>query len=377
MINLKKISKDSLRYSYKMRNFPVDLDNVMNLYDNYKNINGQLEKLYGKKNTISAKSSEAMELKNSIKELEITLESAKNLLQKNLEQLPNIIHESVPGGVEGSIVDQWKDLIFTKHHYDMPIYEPSSMSRFAILKNQFATLERAIGQFMISEVLKHDFQEYSLPYFMKPSELEKTGHLPKEKDNMFYVEDGFYLIPTSEVSLVSYYANKKLTNPVKITSLTDCFRREAGSSGRDTKGLIRLHQFKKCEMVVITNANESYEMLESMVKISTGILKLLGIPYRIKLLGAEDMGFCSAKTYDLEIPIGNQWREVASLSNCETFQSFGLNIKYDGELAHTLNGSALAVGRTMASLCEVHYDGKKIIIPEPLIKFTNFSEIII
>lgn len=383
MINLKYITKARLKDAYNRRNFnDINLDELFELYEYQKKKNTLLESLYAQKNKIISNNIESIQLKKDIKILEQEVDDLKHKLQNILINMPNVLHDIVPDGLDGIIIKQNGNLIFHKHHYDMNIIKPCSISgsRFVVLESKIATLERALSQFMINTVINNGFTEYSIPCLIKASVLEKTGHLPKEEVNMFHDND-LYLIPTSEVSLVSYKSNTKFDDielPIKMTGLTECFRKEAGSSGRDTKGLIRLHQFKKCEMVVLCDAEKSYEIHEEMVNISCSILEQLEIPYRIKLLGAQDIGFTSAKTYDIEIPIGNEWREVASLSNCETFQSIGLNLKSkNNEYLHTLNGSSLAVGRTLASLLEVHYNNhdNTINIPKCLNKYLDFDKI--
>jgi seryl-tRNA synthetase len=384
MINLKYITKERLQISCKRRGFQLNIDELYEIYEKHKESNQQLEILYSKKNQFYELNDTTKELKENIKILEQNVEQLKSQLDKILREIPNLLDSSVPDGLEGTIIKQYGNLTeYAKPHYNMNLIKSTEMcgSRFVVLESELATLERALGQFMINYVISKGFSEHSLPYLIKSSYLYHTGHLPKDADNMFH-DDEFYLIPTSEVALIGYKGFQKYSFdelPVRVTSLTDCFRKEAGASGRDTKGLIRLHQFKKCEMVVIANPNNSYEILDEMVEISTSILEQLEIPYRIKLLGAEDIGFTSAKTYDIEIPIGNEWREVASLSNCEIFQSLGLQIKSKetNEYLHTLNGSGLAVGRTLASLMEIHYDSNnnRINVPKCLHNYVNFSYI--
>jgi seryl-tRNA synthetase len=382
MLNLKEISLERLKSSFEKRGIDINVDLLMKDFNNLKILQQNLEKLYYERNENSKQEikERGVILKAEIRKLEEEINICKEKLNSTLEFLPNVLNDSVPNNEQGEIVEQNGEIKFFKHHYEMNGISDCEMSgsRFITLKNKFATLERAIANFMIDFVISKGFEEYSLPYILKSKSLYRSCHLPKDQDNMFKINDDFYLIPTSEASLVNLFANHKFESlPYKVTTLSDCFRKEAGSAGKDTKGLIRLHQFKKCEMVVFAKPEESYNILEEMLNISKEILKELKIPYQVRLLGSKDIGFCSAKTYDLEIPIGNQWREVASISNCETFQSMRLNARYDGKLVHTLNGSALAVGRTLASLVEINYNSQlnRIEIPVVLQKRTGFSYI--
>jgi seryl-tRNA synthetase len=221
--------------------------------------------------------------------------------------------------------------------------------------------------------------EFSVPYILNYNGFFGSGHLPKDKDNMFKIEgEEKYLIPTGEPVLVNLGRNKKWDDTKRFCTLSACFRKEAGSAGKDLKGLIRLHQFQKCEMVIFAQPNESYIALEEMLLNSCDILDDLNIPWRVLLLCSGDSPVTSAKTYDIEIPIGGKWREVASISNCTDYQSFNINCRNSNkEFLHILNGSALPLGRTLASLLEVHFNEEtnSILIPNCLHKYLNFTKI--
>jgi seryl-tRNA synthetase len=247
-----------------------------------------------------------------------------------------------------------------------------SGSRFTFLRGTAARLHRALAQFMLDvQTEEHGYTECYTPYIVNREILEGTGQLPKLKEDMFWVTRGGdeerseqYLIPTSEVSLTNTVREQILDAaqlPIKLTAHSPCFRSEAGSGGRDTRGMIRQHQFDKVEMVQITAPDKSYEALEQMVGHAEAILQKLELPYRVVLLCTGDMGFASAKTYDLEVwlPAQNTYREISSCSNCEAFQARRMQARFKNaqgknELVHTLNGSGLAVGRAMVAVIENH-----------------------
>lgn len=244
-------------------------------------------------------------------------------------------------------------------------------SRFSVMKGGIARLHRALAQFMLdTHTDKHGYTECYTPYMVNAESLLGTGQLPKFEADLFSVKKGgaegegqnFYLIPTSEVSLTNMVRDEIVaveTLPIKVTAHTPCFRSEAGSAGRDTKGMIRQHQFDKVELVQVVHPEKSYEALEEMVGHAEYILQTLGLPYRVMQLCTGDMGFGAAKTYDLEVwlPAQNTYREISSLSNCEAFQARRMQARFRNaagkpELLHTLNGSGLAVGRTLVAVLE-------------------------
>jgi seryl-tRNA synthetase len=315
-------------------------------------------------------------------------------LQSMLMMLPNLPHESVPlgAGEEGNVeVRRWghpKAFDFTvKDHVD--VGQPLGLdadtgaklsgARFTFMKGPVARLHRALAQFMLDvQTQEHGYTECYTPYIVNQDVLEGTGQLPKFEEDMFWVTRGGaakggagggdeaqakqYLISTSEISLTNSVRGSILAEsdlPIKLTAHSPCFRSEAGSYGRDTKGMIRQHQFDKVEMVQITHPDKSYEALEEMTRHAEAILQKLGLPYRVMALCTGDMGFGAAKTYDLEVwlPAQNTYREISSCSNCEAFQARRMQTRFKNaqgknELVHTLNGSGLAVGRTLVAILE-------------------------
>ncbi len=315
------------------------------------------------------------------------LELLQGELQSMLMNLPNLPHESVPDGAdEAANVEQrrWgtpRDFDFApKDHVDLgaPLgldFETGaklSGARFTFLRGPVARLHRALAQFMLDlQTEQHGYTECYTPYIVNREVLEGTGQLPKFKDDMFWVSRGGdeqqteqYLISTSEISLTNSVREQILdaaTLPIKLTAHSPCFRSEAGSAGRDTRGMIRQHQFDKVEMVQITHPEQSYEALEQMVGHAEAVLQKLELPYRVVVLCAGDMGFGSTKTYDLEVwlPAQATYREISSCSNCEAFQARRMQTRFrnaqgKNELVHTLNGSGLAVGRALVAVLENH-----------------------
>jgi seryl-tRNA synthetase len=258
-------------------------------------------------------------------------------------------------------------------------------SRFAVLEGQIAQLQRALIAFMLDKASEHGYKEYYLPMIANTESLTATGQLPKFSDDLFQLTDDYYLIPTAEVPLTNLFRDQILEIgefPLKLTAHTSCFRSEAGSYGKDTKGLIRQHQFEKVELVQICHPDQSFEALENLTSHAESILKDLNLPYQVVELCSGDLGFSAAKTYDLEVWIPSQetYREISSCSNCTDFQSRRAKIRFkeDGSsiYAHTLNGSALAAGRALIALIENNFDQKgSIAIPEALQDYTKFKSI--
>jgi seryl-tRNA synthetase len=301
--------------------------------------------------------------------------------------LPNLPHDSVPVGADehaNAEVRRWGNPrafdFAVKDHVDLgtPLgldFDTGaklSGSRFTFLRGPAARLHRALAQFMLDvQTREHGYTECYTPYIVNREILEGTGQLPKFKDDMFWVSRGGdetgevqYLISTSEISLTNSVREQILdpaTLPIKLTAHSPCFRSEAGSAGRDTRGMIRQHQFDKVEMVQITQPEQSYATLEAMVGHAEAILQKLELPYRVVLLSTGDMGFGATKTYDLEVwlPAQDTYREISSCSNCEAFQARRMQTRFRNaqgktELVHTLNGSGLAVGRTLVAVLENH-----------------------
>ncbi|HEX5310207.1 serine--tRNA ligase [Aquabacterium sp.] len=324
------------------------------------------------------------ELKASADRLEIIQADMAAMLMS----VPNLPHDSVPVGSDetGNVeVRRWgtpgtydfevKDHVDLgeKIGLDFETGAKLSGSRFTFMKGQIARLHRALAQFMLDvQTQEHGYTECYTPYLVQAKALQGTGQLPKFEQDLFHVTSGdaessgskWYLIPTSEVTLTNTVADTIVPLeqlPIKLTGHTPCFRSEAGSAGRDTRGMIRQHQFDKVEMVQITTPEQSYEALEQMVGHAEAILQKLELPYRVMALCTGDMGFGATKTYDLEVwlPAQNAYREISSCSNCEAFQARRMQARFKNaqgknELVHTLNGSGLAVGRALVAVLENH-----------------------
>ncbi len=315
------------------------------------------------------------------------LDAIQTELSQLLMALPNMPHDSVPVGADETAnaeVRRWGTLPsfdFTPRDHvdlgaplglDFDLGATLSGSRFSFLRGPVARLHRALAQFMIDlHTEEHGYTECYTPYIVNREVLEGTGQLPKFKEDMFWVTRGGdvtqpeqYLISTSEISLTNSVRGQVLSAdqlPIKLTAHSPCFRSEAGSAGRDTRGLIRQHQFDKVEMVQIVHPDHSEAALEEMVRQAETVLQRLGLAYRVLLLCSGDMGFASSKTYDLEVwvPAQNTYREISSCSNCDTFQSRRMQSRYKtaqgkNELLHTLNGSGVAVGRALVAVLENH-----------------------
>ena len=307
------------------------------------------------------------------------LEESKLLLSSNLKDqlssLPNIPHDDVPEGLDENSNIQIKEFgNKTKpspNHFEigeeigMLDFESAvklSGSRFSILKKDLALMERSLANFMIDQHVNiNGYDEVSVPYLVKDDAMFGTGQLPKFSDDQFKTEDGFWLIPTAEVPLTNLHRNTLVDQnklPLKLTSHTPCFRSEAGSYGRDTKGLIRQHQFEKIELVQIAEPKNSMIALDGLLGNAEEILQLLELPYQVVELCTGDIGFSACKTFDIEVwmPSQNKYREISSCSNFGDFQARRANIKIKSDsgkgFAHTLNGSALAVGRTLIAILE-------------------------
>ncbi|MFN7856978.1 MAG: serine--tRNA ligase [Acidovorax sp.] len=333
------------------------------------------------------------------------LEQIQTELQTMLAAVPNLPHESVAVGSDehGNVeVRRWGTpaafAFAVKDHVDVgtPLGLDFDMgvklsgSRFTVMKGPIARLHRALSQFMLDlQTLQHGYTECYVPYAVNADSLKGTGQVPKFEGDLFAAKKGgqdgepvpdnaaLYLIPTSEVPLTNFVRDLVVAEadlPIKLTAHTPCFRSEAGSYGRDTRGMIRQHQFDKVEMVQIVHPDKSYEALEEMTRHAEAVLQKLGLPYRVMSLCTGDMGFGAAKTYDLEVwlPAQNTYREISSVSNCEAFQARRMQARFKNaqgknELVHTLNGSGLAVGRTLVAVLENYQqaDGS-VVVPEVL-----------
>ena len=362
-------------------------------------LNKQIGPLKAKGEPIDALMTEVNALKLEQESQSARLEAIQPELQALLLAVPNLPHESVPVGEdEGGNVEvrRWAPqggtgadaapLAFApKDHVDLgaPLGLDFEMgaklagSRFSVLKGPIARLHRALAQFMIdTQTERHGYTECYVPYIVNADSMRGTGQLPKFEGDLFAAKKGgqdgepvpdnqaLYLIPTSEVPLTNFVRDEVVAEsqlPMKLTAHSPCFRSEAGSAGRDTRGMIRQHQFDKVEMVQITHPEKSYEALEAMTTHAEAVLQALELPYRVVLLCTGDMGFGSSKTYDLEVwlPAQDTYREISSVSNCEAFQARRLQARFKNaqgknELVHTLNGSGLAVGRALVAVLENH-----------------------
>ncbi|MDU3124327.1 MAG: serine--tRNA ligase [Finegoldia magna] len=341
-------------------------------------------------------------LSDDIKSMDDDLKNIDEEIRKYLMEIPNTPNKDVPVGLddtENLEMRKWgeprKFDFDIKAHWDLGVdldildFERAtkiSKSRFSVFKGKGARLERALMNFMVDlHTDKQGYTEMNTPVLMSPSAMMGTGQIPKFKEDMFYCEkDDMYLAPTAEVPVTNLLGGEILEQgslPIYYTAFTQCFRREAGSAGRDTRGLIRNHQFEKVEMVKFVEPSTSYDELEKLTNNAEEILQLLEIPYRVVRLCSGDLGFSSAMTYDIEVwmPSYNRYVEISSCSNFEDFQARRANIRYRDEnnkpqYVHTLNGSGLAIGRCFAAVIENYQqaDGS-IKIPEVLQKYTGFD----
>ena len=338
-------------------------------------------------------------LKDEIEQLDISLENIKERLDYNLHLLPNLPHSSVPEGYKpehNSVVkivgtdengkNLWTDYEKRKPHWDI-IKEYNLISfelgnkitgnGFPVFIGQGARLQRALIQYFLDFNISAGYTEYSVPHMVNKNSAYGTGQLPDKEGQMYHAtQDDLYLIPTAEVPLTNVYRDDIVTLPIKMTGHTPCFRREAGSYGKEVRGLNRVHQFDKVEIVQLVEPEKSYDVLEEMVNHVENLLKSLELPYRILKLCGGDMSHASALTYDFEVysKAQDMWLEVSSVSNFETFQSNRMKIRYKDEnkknkLVHTLNGSSLALPRIIACLLENNQTNECIKLPELLVPY--------
>jgi seryl-tRNA synthetase len=373
------------------------------------NLSKQIGMLKSKGESTDQVMADVASIKTELDASAIRLEVLQAELQDMLLAVPNLPHESVPVGADehGNIeVRKWsvdgkgpKTFDFeVRDHVDIgeklgldfDTGIKLSGSRFTFMRGQIARMHRALAQFMLdTQTQQHGYTECYTPYVVNAETLRGTGQLPKFEGDLFAAKKGgqegeeaadnqaLYLIPTSEVTLTNVVRDEILVEsdlPMKLTAHTPCFRSEAGSAGRDTRGLIRQHQFDKVEMVQIVHPEKSYEALEEMTGHAEAILQKLGLPYRVMLLCSGDMGFGATKTYDLEVwvPAQGTYREISSCSNCEAFQARRLQARFKNaqgknELVHTLNGSGLAVGRALVAVLENYQNADgSVTVPEVL-----------
>ncbi|MFA5577278.1 MAG: serine--tRNA ligase [Tissierellaceae bacterium] len=423
MLDIRRIRANSEEVIQALKkregNFPID--KVLELDEKRRKILAEVEEMKARQNQASKEVpklkkegkdpspifAEMKELAEKVRELDGQLKLVDEELRDKLLQIPNTPHQTVVEGrddsdnVEIRVHGQPKDFGFEpKAHWDLGTdlgildFEAATKitgSRFALFKGLGSRLERAITQFMLDlHTGEHGYMEMSPPFMVNRNSMIGTGQLPKFEEDMFHIPSkDYFLVPTAEVPLTNLLRDdivdeKKL--PIYYTAYTPCFRQEAGSAGRDTRGLIRNHQFDKVELVKFARPEDSYEELESLTANAEEVLKRLGLPYRVVMLCSGDLGFSSAKTYDIEVwmPSYNRYVEISSCSNFEDFQARRANIRYRRgetgkvEFLHTLNGSGLAVGRTFAAILEnFQEEDGSIVIPEALRPYMGNMEKIV
>ena len=402
MIDIQLLRKDIASVAQRLatRKFSLDVDAFNTLESTRKQIQTRSEELQARRNSLSKQigmmkgkgedtamlMAEVASTADELKAAETRLEGVQADLSDFMLSIPNLPHESVPlgadetGNVEVRRVGTPRQFDFEiRDHVDVGaalgldfnVAAKLTGARFSVMKGGIARLHRALAQFMLdTHADKHGYQECYTPYMVNAASMRGTGQLPKFEADLFAVkkggqdseEEALYLIPTAEVSLTNIVRGEILAAeglPIRMTAHTPCFRSEAGSHGRDTRGMIRQHQFDKVEMVQVVNPDTSYAVLDEMVGHAESILKALDLPYRVLSLCTGDIGFGSAKTYDLEVwlPAQQTYREISSLSNTEAFQARRMQARFRNaqgktELVHTLNGSGLAVGRTLVAVLE-------------------------
>lgn len=412
MIDTNLIKADSVTVSdsLKSKNYELDLTIFEELEVNRKAVQIKTEALQAKRNSLSkdygllkkdgkddaALNQQITEVKSELDDCSKNLTDIQSSFQDFLLDIPNLPATSVPHGSGEKenikIRDFGKPMVSGgKDHLDitslinMDAANILAGSRFSVLTGKVAKLQRALISFMLDKAEENGYEEHYLPLIANSESLQATGQLPKFADDLFQLTDDSYLIPTAEVPLTNLYRDQIVsvdTFPIKLTAHTSCFRSEAGSYGKDTRGLIRQHQFEKVELVQICHPDHSFEALESLTANAEAILQELNLPYQLIELCTGDLGFSAAKTYDLEVWIPSQesFREISSCSNCTDFQARRAKIRFkqDGatHFAHTLNGSALAAGRTLIAIIENCFDQKSLItIPEALQDYTKFKTI--
>ncbi len=384
------------------RQTQVELDNALSRSKTLAKEIGQLFK-NGKVEEANKIKDETGKLKEDSKTLQTRLNTIESEINKLLVEIPNLPHSSVPEGNseednlvvrEGGNTPELKkgnlphwELSKKLQIIDFELGNKLTGAGFPVYKGKGAKLQRALISFFLDEAEKAGFEEVLPPFMVNEDSGFGTGQLPDKDGQMYHVQiDNFYLIPTAEVPVTNMYRDVILQSdqfPVKNTAYTPCFRREAGSYGKDVRGLNRLHQFDKVEIVVIEHPDRSYQMLEQMVKHVEMLINKLGLKYRILKLCGGDISFTSALTYDFEVFSAAQekWLEVSSVSNFESFQANRLKLRFKEEgdkktqLAHTLNGSALALPRIVAALIENYQQGESVRVPEILIPYTGFDVI--
>lgn len=428
MLDAKLLRSDleTVAEKLKTRGFELDTAQIEALEAQRKELQAKTQSLQAERNSRSkgigkakANGEDIAPLLAEVSDLGDQLEAAKSAsdeVQLALEDIyasiPNLPHESTPvgGGEEENVeVRKWGepkqfdfdvqdhvDLMEARGWYDNDAAVKIASSRFSVLKGAVAKLQRALTQFMLDSHAQSGYNEVYVPYIVNQHSLRGTGQLPKFEEDLYKLskheehdtnDRDLYLIPTAEVPITNLYRDEIIDEadlPIRLAGHTPCFRSEAGSYGRDTKGLIRQHQFEKVEMVQIVHPDTSYQALEELTEQAESILKKLGLPYRVMALCTGDIGFSSAKTYDLEVwlPAQKAYREISSCSNFEDFQARRLMARFRSgqdkpQLVHTLNGSGLAVGRTLVAVLENYQNADgSITVPEALRPYMGGIEVL-
>ncbi|MDA9204824.1 serine--tRNA ligase [Gammaproteobacteria bacterium] len=412
MIDIKGLRDDieNVENALARRGYVLDKKKFINLDAERKLLQTEVEALQSDRKNLSndfgklkANNSDTTELKKKIDLINEDLKNKNEALNVILSSMndfmldiPNIPHPSSPDGINekqnivirtiGEITStNTIDHIDITKKIDTDLAAKIAGARFSVLSGDMAKLQRCLITFMLDIASKNGYKEYYLPLMANVDSLTATGNLPKFEEDLFKTTESLYLIPTAEVPLTNIYRNELISSqdvPLKLTAHTSCFRSEAGSYGKDTKGLIRQHQFEKIELVQVTQPETSLDDLYGLLDNAEEILKLLELPYQVIELCAGDLGFSSCKTFDIEVwlPSQSKYREISSCSNFSDFQSRRANIKIntpEGKiLAHTINGSALAVGRALIAVIENNYDGKDSIeLPQVLHDYFGASSI--
>ena len=413
-INILRSNPSSIQENLKKRDFLFDVEEFNKLDAERKKNQIDTESLQEKSNKIAKeiasekdpdlkknKLKEASQISSQLKESKIKLDSSKLHLNNFLLEIPNIISEDVPVGKsenENSVIyEKGEKNLFNfevKDHQEIGMlldgmnFEESvkiSKSRFVILKNEIAKLHRALIQYMLNLHTKNGYEELYVPYLVNSESLKGTGQLPKFEEDLFKISnDNMYLIPTAEVPVTNIHRNEILNSedlPINYVAHTPCFRSEAGSYGKDTRGMIRQHQFDKIELVKFVHPEDAESELEKLTQDAESILENLSLPYRKVILCSGDTGFASTKTYDLEVwfPSQDSYREISSCSHFSDFQARRMKIRIKQSKANifcnTLNGSGLAVGRTLAAILENYQnENGSVKIPEVLIDYMDGSK---
>lgn len=419
-VNFIRANKERVLAGLKKRNVKEELlqtvESILQLDDARKSLKTELDQINADRNRLSAeigalmkqgKKDEAEQFRNQVasakeraSEIEDQLKSTEEELTQQLYLVPNIPNESVPTGVSADdneifrpgpdplpdlgdkALPHWE--IAAKYNvFDLELGVKLTGAGFPVYRGKGAKLERALINFFLDEASAAGYEEIVPPLMVNEETARGTGQLPDKEAQMYYIGlDNFYLIPTAEVPVTNIYRDQIIdvaNLPIKMTAYTPCFRREAGSYGAHVRGLNRVHQFDKVELVQIAHPDKSYEILMEMLEHVASLLNKLGLPFRILRLCGGDMGFTSALTFDFEVWSAAQkrWLEVSSVSNFETYQSNRMKMRFregkDIQLVHTLNGSALALARIVASILENNQSPEGVVIPEVLRKYTGFD----